>query len=176
MCIRDSIYHKFKDLKVPIEKFSEYITIHINDTHPTLAIPELMRILLDEEGLKWDKAWDIVIKTFAFTNHTILNEAMEKWDINLYKEILPRIYLITVEINHRFIHELREEHGISTPEQLSQYSIIEDNMVKMLNLSIVGSYSINGVAQLHSSCLLYTSMEVDGTLAPPMQFMKILTL
>lgn len=147
------IYHKFKDLKVPIEKFSEYITIHINDTHPTLAIPELMRILLDEEGLKWDKAWDIVIKTFAFTNHTILNEAMEKWDINLYKEILPRIYLITVEINHRFIHELREEHGISTPEQLSQYSIVEDNMVKMLNLSIVGSYSINGVAQLHSSIL-----------------------
>ena len=147
------IYHKFKGLKVPIEEFSDYIAIHINDTHPTLAIPELMRILLDEEGLKWDKAWSIIIKTFAFTNHTILSEAMEKWDINLYKEVLPRIYLITVEINHRFIHELREKHGIGTPEQLCQYSIIEDNMVKMLNLSIVGSHSINGVAQLHSNIL-----------------------
>lgn len=147
------IIKKFKKMDKPIENISKFVVIHTNDTHPALAVPEFMRILLDEEFLEWDQAWEITKKTFAFTNHTILSEAMETWDINLFKEVLPRIFGIIEEINHRFMHFLRNTKKIESNEELNKLSIIENNKVKMVNLSIVGSHSINGVAKLHTEIL-----------------------
>lgn len=130
-----------------------YRNIHLNDTQPSFAIPELMRILLDEHGLPWVEAWNIVVNTFTFTNYMILKEKMEIWDIDSVKEILPRIWLIIEEINHRFVYELKNELNISDYGSLRDLSIIEDNYIKMVNLSLAGSYSINGVGDLHTSIL-----------------------
>lgn len=136
-----------------VNNLNQYVTIHINDTHPTLMIPELMRILLDEFKLDWVEAWNITVNTFAYTNHTILPEAMERWDIPLIKEILPRIWLIIEEINHRFVYEIKNELHIDDYGTVRDLSIIEDNVLKMVNLAIVGSYSVNGVAELHTNIL-----------------------
>ncbi|NMA82338.1 MAG: glycogen/starch/alpha-glucan phosphorylase [Epulopiscium sp.] len=147
------IVSQYKRQGLPLKDFYQYRAIHINDTHPVLAIPELMRILMDENKMEWLEAWDITVKTFGFTNHTIMSEAMERWDIHVFQELLPRIWMIVEEINHRFIHYVKHEKQINGQEQLNRLSIIENSQVKMLNLAIVGSHSVNGVAQLHTNIL-----------------------
>ncbi|MEG0249769.1 MAG: glycogen/starch/alpha-glucan phosphorylase [Peptostreptococcus sp.] len=133
-----------------LDNFAEKVVIHINDTHPSLCIPELMRILMDEHEYSWDKAWDITIKTFAYTNHTIMAEALEKWSVDLFKPILPRIYTIIHEINSRFCKWCND---IGASSELDDMSIIHNNMIRMANLCIVSSYSVNGVSKLHSDIL-----------------------
>ena len=132
--------------------FPNKVSIHINDTHPTMCIPELMRVLMDDEGLEWDEAWEITSKTCSFTNHTVLPEALEKWDIPHFQELLPRIYMIIEEINRRWEDSLPTDGDLLKLKQ--QTSILWDNQVKMANLSIVGSYSVNGVSALHSDILV----------------------
>ena len=134
------------------DKLPERVSIHINDTHPTLCIPELMRILIDEKMLEWDDAWDITVKTISFTNHTVLPEALEKWDIELFKGRLPRIYMIVEEIDRRF-RETLSKKGITDSAVLKRVSVLWDNKVRMANLSIIGSHSTNGVASLHTQIL-----------------------
>lgn len=133
-------------------KFPERISIHINDTHPTLCIPELIRVLIDQENLDWDDAWTITLQTVSFTNHTVLPEAMESWPIGMFKELLPRVYMIIEEIDRRF-REKMEKRGCADYETLRKTSILWDNMIRMANLSIIGSHSVNGVAALHSEIL-----------------------
>ena len=130
----------------------ELAVIQINDTHPTLAIPELMRILLDEEGLSWETAWRITQNTISYTNHTILAEALEKWPIDMFKGLLPRIYMIIEEINRRYCEELWNKY-LGQWDKISRMSIIGDGYVRMANLAIVGSHSVNGVAKLHTEIL-----------------------
>ena len=128
------------------------MAIHINDTHPTLCVPELMRLLMDEEGLEWDEAWDITTHTIAYTNHTVLPEALEKWPIDMMQTILPRVYMIIEEIDRRF----KESFDKSQPAWQRRHqatAILWDGQVKMANLSIIGSYSVNGVAALHTEIL-----------------------
>lgn len=134
-----------------LDNLHEKVAIHINDTHPTLAIPELMRILLDDCGYSWEKSWHIVTNTFAYTNHTVMAEALEKWDINLIRNVIPRIFSIIVEINNRYCHELFEASGDS--EKTSRMSIIQNNNVLMANLCIASSHSVNGVSKLHSTII-----------------------
>ena len=146
-----SIIRYFKQLKLDWSLFPDKIAIHINDTHPTLAIPELMRILLDEEGLTWDQAWEITKKTVSYTNHTILQEAMERWPETMIADLLPRIYQIIQEINRRHIDKKTPLYG----EELSQRTaIIANGQIKMANLAIIGSHSVNGVARLHTDILM----------------------
>ncbi|HEX5351165.1 MAG TPA: glycogen/starch/alpha-glucan phosphorylase [Trichococcus sp.] len=146
-----SIVRYFKRLKLDWSLFPDKIAIHINDTHPTLAIPELMRILLDEEGLTWDQAWEITKKTVSYTNHTILQEAMERWPETMISDLLPRIYQIIQEINRRHIDKKTPLYG----EELSQRTaIITNGQIKMANLAIIGSHSVNGVARLHTDILM----------------------
>ena len=140
-------------LERPLAKLPEYVAIHINDTHPAMAVPELMRILMDEYNFEWEDAWRITVKTCAFTNHTLLAEAMETWDVGLYRELLPRIWQITEEINHRFVHALKSKYNVQDPAKLEKLSIIKNNAVHMVNMAIVGTHSINGVAKLHSDLL-----------------------
>ena len=147
-----SIVRHYKKNGGKIEEFDEYIAIHINDTHPTLAIPELMRILLDEEGLSWESAMRITTNTVSYTNHTILSEALEKWPINMFKELLPRIYMIVEEMNERYCAELWHKY-IGQWDKISKMAIIGDGFVRMANLAIVGSHSVNGVAKLHTEIL-----------------------
>ena len=146
-----SIVRYFKQLKLDWSLFPDKIAIHINDTHPTLAIPELMRILLDEEELTWDQAWEITKKTVSYTNHTILQEAMERWPETMISDLLPRIYQIIQEINRRHIDKKTPLYG----EDLSQRTaIIANGQIKMANLAIIGSHSVNGVAKLHTDILM----------------------
>lgn len=145
------IIRKYKKKKLDIKKLNEKVAIHINDTHPTLCIPELMRILLDDEGLSWDEAWNITINTVSYTNHTIMTEAMERWPKEMVKRLLPRIYMIIEEINKRYVNELEESRY--DHEKIYRMSIIDNNDIKMANLSIVGSHSVNGVAKLHTELL-----------------------
>lgn len=146
-----SIVRYFKQLKLDWSLFPDKIAIHINDTHPTLAIPELMRILLDEEELTWDQAWEITKKTVSYTNHTILQEAMERWPETMISDLLPRIYQIIQEINRRHIDKKTPLYG----EDLTQRTaIIANGQIKMANLAIIGSHSVNGVAKLHSDILM----------------------
>lgn len=145
------IIRKYKKNKLDIKKLNEKVAIHINDTHPTLCIPELMRILLDEEKLSWDEAWNITINTISYTNHTIMTEAMERWPKEMLKTLLPRIYMIIEEINRRYINELKESKYDN--DKIYRMSIIDNNDIKMANLSIVGSHSVNGVAKLHTELL-----------------------
>ena len=142
------IIRKYKKNKLDIKKLNEKVAIHINDTHPTLCIPELMRILLDEEGLSWDEAWNITINTVSYTNHTIMTEAMERWPKEMLKTLLPRIYMIIEEIDRRYMNELEESKY--DHDKIYRMSIID---IKMANLSIVGSHSVNGVAKLHTELL-----------------------
>ena len=146
-----SIVRYFKQLKLDWSLFPDKIAIHINDTHPTLAIPELMRILLDEEELTWDQAWEITKKTVSYTNHTILQEAMERWPETMIADLLPRIYQIIQEINRRHIDKKMPLYG----EELTQRTaIIANGQIKMANLAIIGSHSVNGVAKLHTDILM----------------------
>ncbi|WP_326512384.1 glycogen/starch/alpha-glucan phosphorylase [Clostridium intestinale] len=131
---------------------NEKIAIHINDTHPTLAIPELMRILLDEEGLSWEDAWRITTNSVSYTNHTILQEALEKWPIDMFKKLLPRIFMIVEEINERFTRKLWSKYE-GQWDKISQMAIVGDGYVRMAHLAIVGSHSVNGVAKLHTEIL-----------------------
>lgn len=143
---------KFKEMGNDIHKLYEKITFQLNDTHPTVAVAELMRILVDEEGLPWEEAWDITCKTCAYTNHTIMAEALEKWPIELFSRLLPRIYQIVEEINRRFIEQIQQKYP-NDPEKIKSMAIIYDGQVKMAHLAIAGSYSVNGVARLHTEIL-----------------------
>ncbi len=134
-----------------LDNLHEKVAIHINDTHPTLAIPELMRVLLDDCGYSWDKAWHIVQHTFAYTNHTVMPEALEKWDCNLLKSVTPRIFSIIVEINERYCRDLWERY--QDHDKVSRMSIIENNFVKMATLCVHASHSVNGVAKIHSEII-----------------------
>ena len=146
------IVRKCKKNKINIKDIHEKIAIHINDTHPALCVPELMRILIDEEGLGWDEAWEITKKSTSYTNHTIMAEAMEKWQTNMVRDLLPRIYMIIEEINRRYNIELSEKHG-NDLDRRNRMSIISNNNINMANLSIIGSSSVNGVAELHTEIL-----------------------
>lgn len=143
---------KFKELGNNIHKLYEKVAFQLNDTHPTVTVAELMRILIDEEGLEWEEAWEITCKTCAYTNHTIMSEALEKWPIELFSRLLPRIYQIVEEINRRFVAKIQSMYP-NQPEKVSSMAIIYDGQVKMAHLAIAGSYSVNGVARLHTEIL-----------------------
>ncbi len=143
---------KYKKVHKDIHKFHEKVTFQLNDTHPTVATAELMRILLDEEGLEWMEAWDVVSKTCAYTNHTIMSEALEKWPIELFSRLLPRIYQIIEEINRRFVADIQKLYP-GDQEKLRKMAIIYDGQVRMANLAIAVGYSVNGVAKLHTEIL-----------------------
>ena len=154
-----------------LDNFHEKVAIHINDTHPTLAIPELMRILLDDCGYTWDRAWHIVTNTFAYTNHTVMAEALEKWDVNLVKQIVPRIFQIIVEINNRYCAQLMERNGGDSAKTTSM-SIIKDNQIHMATLCVVASHSVNGVSKLHSE-IIKQSVFKDEYADSPMKFKNV---
>ena len=143
---------KYKKHHSDIRKFYEKATFQLNDTHPTVAVAELMRILLDEEGLEWDEAWEVTTKTCAYTNHTIMAEALEKWPIELFSRLLPRIYQIIEEINRRFVEEIQKKYP-GNQEKIRKMAIIYDGQVKMAHLAICAGYSVNGVAALHTEIL-----------------------
>ena len=143
---------KYKKKHSDIRKFYEKATFQMNDTHPTVAVAELMRILLDEEGLEWDEAWEVTTKTVAYTNHTIMSEALEKWPIELFSRLLPRVYQIVEEINRRFVNEVQKKYP-GNQDKIAKMAIIYDGHVKMANLAIVAGYSVNGVARLHTEIL-----------------------
>ena len=143
---------KYKKSHSDVRKFYEKATFQLNDTHPTVAVAELMRILLDEEGLEWDEAWEVTTKTCAYTNHTIMAEALEKWPIELFSRLLPRIYQIIEEINRRFVEEIRRRYP-GNQEKIRKMAIIYDGQVKMAHLAIAAGYSVNGVAALHTKIL-----------------------
>ena len=143
---------KYKKTHDDIHKLPEKMTIQMNDTHPTVAVAELMRLLLDEEGLGWDEAWEITTKTCAYTNHTIMAEALEKWPIDLFSRLLPRVYQIIQEIDRRFVAKIREMYP-GNEEKVAKMHILRDGQVKMAHLAIVAGYSVNGVARLHTEIL-----------------------
>ncbi len=145
-----SIIRFFKKQQLPWSDFPNKIAIHVNDTHPALCIPELMRILLDEEGLSWERAWDITKKSVSYTNHTVMQEAMEKWPVQMVQELIPRIYQIIEAINQ---HHIEKKIPLYGEELTYRTTIISDGNIKMANLAIIGSHSVNGVAQLHTNIL-----------------------
>ncbi|MBB6445816.1 glycogen/starch/alpha-glucan phosphorylase [Bacillus benzoevorans] len=148
-------YHvKHKDLR----NLHRHVCIHINDTHPVLAIPELMRVLMDLGGLGWDEAWEITTQTISYTNHTTLSEALEKWPIRIFQPLLPRIYMIVTEINERFCHLLWERYP-GDWNRIERMAIIAHDQVKMAHLALVGSFSVNGVAALHTEILKHREMK-----------------
>lgn len=146
------IVRRHMEIYGTLDNFAEKNAIHINDTHPTLAIPELMRFLLDECGYPWDKAWTIVSNTFAYTNHTVMSEALERWNEDMFRTLLPRIYQIIVEINNRFCRQLTEQFHLDG-YTVSRMAIIHEHQIRMANLCIAGSHSVNGVSTLHSNIL-----------------------
>ncbi len=143
---------KYKRTHDDITKLYEKMTIQMNDTHPTVAVAELMRILLDEEGLGWNEAWNVTTKTCAYTNHTIMAEALEKWPIDLFSRLLPRVYQIIQEIDRRFILQIHAQYP-GNEEKVRKMAILRDGQVKMAHLAIVAGYSVNGVARLHTEIL-----------------------
>ena len=143
---------RFKKNHPDIHQLPEKVTFQLNDTHPTVAVAELMRVLLDEEGLEWDEAWEITTKTCAYTNHTIMVEALEKWPIEIFSRLLPRIYQIVEEINRRFILEIEKKYP-GNQEKVRKMAIVYDGQVKMAHLAIAAGYSVNGVARLHTEIL-----------------------
>ncbi len=143
---------RYKKHHDDIRKLPEKVTFQLNDTHPTVAVAELMRILLDEEGLSWDEAWDITTRTCAYTNHTIMAEALEKWPIEIFSRLLPRVYQIIEEINRRFILQIQERFP-GDNGKVARMAIIYDGQVKMAHLAIAAGYSVNGVARLHTEIL-----------------------
>ena len=153
-----------------LDNLYEKVAIHINDTHPTLAIPELMRTLLDDCGYTWEKAWHIVTNTFAYTNHTVMPEALEKWDCNLLKSVCPRIFSIIVEINDRYCKDLWERYRDEA--KVSHMSIVENNKVKMATLCVHASHSVNGVAKIHSEIIKKETFK-DEYLDTPTKFKNV---
>ena len=149
---------KYKKTHSDIHKFHEKVVFQMNDTHPAVAVAELMRILVDEEGLTWEEAWDITTKTCTYTNHTIMAEALEKWPIELFSRLLPRIFQIIKEINARFIAEIQKKYPGDT-EKIRKMAIIYTGPVRMAHLAIVGSYSVNGVAELHTEILKHQELK-----------------
>ncbi|WP_461205949.1 glycogen/starch/alpha-glucan phosphorylase [Clostridium sp. DL1XJH146] len=147
-----SIIRSYKDGDRRINDFDKHISIHVNDTHPSMAVPELMRILVDDEELTWDEAWRITTNTISYTNHTILSEALEKWDENIFKKLLPRIYTIIKEIDNRFKGEILAQHD-NDYGKVDNMAIIHGGKIRMANLAIVGGHSVNGVAKLHTEIL-----------------------
>ncbi len=143
---------KFKKTHTDIHQLPDKVAFQMNDTHPTVAVAELMRILMDEEGLEWDDAWDLTTRTCAYTNHTIMAEALEKWPIELFSSLLPRVYQIVEEINRRFCEQIRAQYP-GNEEKVRKMAIVYDGQVRMANLAIVGGYSVNGVAKLHTEIL-----------------------
>lgn len=146
------VVNKFKAKHDDIKQLPDKVTLHINDTHPSLAVPELMRVLMDQEGLTWGEAWAITTKTCAYTNHTIMSEALEKWPIELFSRLLPRIYQIVEEINRRFCVTLIDKFGHDN-DRIRRMAIVADGQIKMAWMAIVGSFSVNGVARLHTEIL-----------------------
>ncbi|MDD6072409.1 MAG: glycogen/starch/alpha-glucan phosphorylase [Clostridiales bacterium] len=144
--------NKFKENNSDLHDIPNKIAFQLNDTHPAVTVAELMRILIDEEGLDWDEAWDITCHTCAYTNHTIMAEALEKWPIELFSRLLPRIYQIVEEIDRRYVNSIREKYP-NNQEKVRNMAILYDGQVKMAHLAIAGSYSVNGVAQLHTEIL-----------------------
>ena len=147
-----SIIRRYKKTYSDMSQLPEKIAVHINDTHPAVAVPELMRILIDEEDLPWDAAWEITTKTISYTNHTIMPEALETWTIDMFKTLLPRMYMITNEINERFCRKLWERYP-GDWDKIKGMAIIADGVVHMARLAVVGSHSVNGVAQIHTDIL-----------------------
>ncbi len=143
---------KYMEKHDDVRKFYEKNVFQLNDTHPTVAVAELMRILLDVYGLSWDEAWEVTTKTCAYTNHTIMAEALEKWPIELFSRLLPRIYQIVEEINRRFQNQIRQTYP-NDPQKIAKMSIIYDGQVRMAHMAIAGSFSVNGVARLHTEIL-----------------------
>ena len=143
---------KYKRDHDDIKKLYEKVTIQMNDTHPTVSVAELMRLLMDQEGLEWDEAWEVTTKTCAYTNHTIMAEALEKWPIDLFQRLLPRVYQIVEEINRRFVNEIRAKYP-GNEEKVRKMAILYDGQVKMAHLAIAAGYSVNGVAALHTEIL-----------------------
>ena len=143
---------KYKKKHDDLRKFHEKVTFQLNDTHPTVAVAELMRILMDENGLSWDEAWEVTTKTCAYTNHTIMAEALEKWPIELFSRLLPRVYQIVEEINRRFCKEIEAKYP-GNHDKIRKMAIIQDGQVKMAHLAIAAGYSVNGVAALHTEIL-----------------------
>lgn len=148
-----SIVRHYKKTLGDLQQFGRYVAMHINDTHPALIIPELMRILMDEEGMNWDDAWRITVGTVGYTNHTVLPEALERWPIEMFKDLLPRIYLIVEEIHRRWMEEYREQHPNANEGQEAAVAILWSGEVHMAHLAVIGSHSINGVAEIHSQIL-----------------------
>ena len=149
---------KYKKKHSNIKKLYEKVTFQMNDTHPTVAVAELMRILMDEEGLGWDEAWEVTTKSVAYTNHTIMSEALEKWPIELFSRLLPRVYQIIEEINRRFILEIQAKYP-GNYEKIKKMAIIYDGQVKMAHLAIAAGYSVNGVARLHTEILKHQELK-----------------
>ena len=147
-----SAISRFKESNDDIHDLPKKVTFQLNDTHPTVTVAELMRILIDEEKLGWDEAWDIVCHTCAYTNHTIMSEALEKWPVELFSRLLPRIYQIVEEINSRFVRQIQEQYP-NQPEKVASMAIVYDAQVRMAHLAIAGSFSVNGVARLHTEIL-----------------------
>lgn len=147
-----ALIEKYKKNHSDIRKLYEKATIQMNDTHPTVAVAELMRLLMDVEGLEWDEAWEVTTKTCAYTNHTIMAEALEKWPIDLFERLLPRVYQIVEEINRRFVDEIRAKYP-DNEEKVRKMAILYDGQVKMAHLAIAAGYSVNGVAALHTEIL-----------------------
>ena len=149
---------RYKKKHDDVRKLHEKVTIQMNDTHPTLAVAELMHLLIDQEGLEWDEAWDVTTKTVAYTNHTIMAEALEKWPIDLFSKLLPRIYQIIQEIDRRFIEQIRVRFP-GDEGRVARMAIIRDGQVKMAHLAIVAGYSVNGVARLHTEILKHEELK-----------------
>lgn len=144
---------KYMENHEDVRKFHEKNAFQLNDTHPTVAVAELMRVLMDDYDLTWEEAWDVTCKTCAYTNHTIMAEALEKWPIELFSKLLPRIYQIVEEINRRFCEEIRKKYPNNANEKIAKMAIVYDGQVKMAHLAIVGGHAVNGVARLHTEIL-----------------------
>ena len=164
------IIHRHLRKNESLDNLPDIVAIHLNDTHPVLAVPELMRIMLDECGYAWDDAWDIVTRTVAYTNHTVMKEALECWDIEMFRRRLPRIYQIIEEINRRFCEDM---HGLGVdPYQVGRMAIINDGMIKMANLAVAACHSVNGVSKLHSEILKDTVFH-DFYMVMPNKFKNV---
>ena len=162
-----SIVRHYKKTGMDIRDFAQKIAIHINDTHPAVAVAELMRILVDDEGLEWNEAWSITKNTVAYTNHTIMPEALEKWPVDMFRSLLPRVYMIIEEINRRHLEEVRARYP-HNDGKVRALSIIQDDMVHMAKLAIVGGHSVNGVARIHSEILKSTTLHDFYEYSPKM--------
>lgn len=156
---------KYKKNHDDVRKLHEKVVIQMNDTHPTVAVPELIRLLIDEEGLNWEEAWAVTTRTCAYTNHTIMSEALEKWPEDLFAKLLPRIYQIVQEIDRRFIQEVRDRYQ-GDEEKVGRMAIIQNNQVRMAHMAIIAGFSVNGVARMHTEILKHVELKDFYELMP----------